>query len=79
MILSVERLVSSCGGLSVVIGHQCHNDKSSAKMLLCAVFTRDTVSRFQIDLGSVVAIHPPWLVCVSFLQLAVVSSNGCYR
>jgi len=65
VVLAIERLVSDCGGLTVVVGRPCHDSGSSAttcdNSAVYAVFTRETVSRCNIERGSVIAVHPPWL------------------
>jgi len=64
VMLTVERVMSDCGGLSVVVGrlHRTNDSTDAAQQdsVTCSVFSRDTVSRCHIEPGSVVAIHPPW-------------------
>jgi len=69
VMVAVERLVSSCGGLTLVMGR--HHDINSSvtardSSQVYAVFTRETVSRCHIEPGSVIAVHPPWLSSSAF-------------
>lgn len=64
--LRVERVMSDCGGVSVVVGCLRRDNDSTVTThqdsVTVAVFSRDTVSRCHIEPGSIVVVHPPWYV-----------------
>ena len=59
VVLDVERVVSDCEGLRLVVG-RLRRGTDHEDLPTCAVFSRDTVSRYPVGPGSAVAVHPPW-------------------
>ena len=71
LVIDVERVMTQCGGLRIVIGRLRHDDsaddgddvssmRTQQDSTVHAVFNQDTVSKCHIETGSVVAVHPPW-------------------